>query len=209
MIIAPERSRRVRLVWFVPAVIVFVVWFVGFVRFVDSVPRMVEDARTPTDVIVVLTGGSERLTEGLALLEAGLAERLFVSGVYRGVDVAEILQLQKHGPGHLMDRIVLGHVAADTRGNALETAEWMRAQGLDSLRLVTGNYHMPRSMAEFRRALPEAVLIDHPVVPRNVHLDPWWRWPGTARLLALEYSKYLFARLRLHLESLSRRFTHR
>ena len=72
----------------------------------------------------------------------------------------------------------------------------MREEGFRSLRLVTASYHMPRSVAEFRAASPELVIIDHPVFPGHVKIDEWWRWPGTTILIVGEYHKYLFARIR-------------
>jgi uncharacterized SAM-binding protein YcdF (DUF218 family) len=55
---------------------------------------------------------------------------------------------------------------------------------------------MPRSLIEFRRAMPGVGLIAHPVFTDNVHIEAWWRWPGTAGLIAREFNKYLFVRLR-------------
>lgn len=170
-------------------------WCGGFLWFVDEVPQRIDDADTHTDAIVVLTGGRDRLATGLDLLEAGLSQRLFISGVFKGVDLAEILHLGRGHPG-LKDAVVLGYAADDTVGNATETAQWATEQNLDSLRLVTGAYHMPRALAEFRHALPEVRLIAHPVFPDQVKSREWWRWPGTAALLATEYSKYLAAWIR-------------
>ena len=163
----------------------------GFAGFLDRVPRRVEDAATRTDAIVVLTGGSERLPAGLALLEAGLADRLFVSGVYSGVDVATILDLDAQTPATLACCIDLGHDARHTVGNARETALWMAAGGRVSLRLVTAAYHMPRSLVLFRRAMPETAIVPHPVFPGGVRIGAWWRHPPTFVLLAGEYAKYL------------------
>lgn len=171
-------------------------WSGGFLWFVADVPQGVVDTTTRTDAIVVLTGGSGRLATGLDLLQGGLSHRLFISGVYRGVDVAEIVKLGRGDQAGLKDAVVLGYGADDTVGNAVETALWAKEQNLHSLRLVTGAYHMPRSLLEFRRALPEAQLIAHPVFPDAVKSREWWRWPGTAALLASEYSKYLGAMLR-------------
>ena len=170
-------------------------WCGGFLWFVDEVPQRVEDDTTHTDAIVVLTGGRDRLTTGLDLLEAGLSQRLFISGVYKGVDLAEIIQLGR-GHARLKEAVVLGYAADDTVGNAIETADWATEQNLHSLRLVTGAYHMPRSLQEFRHALPGITLIAHPVFPDAVKSREWWRWPGTAALLATEYSKYLAAIIR-------------
>ena len=78
-------------------------------------------------------------------------------------------------------------------GNAAETAAWMRSRHYSSLRLVTSNYHMRRSLLEFSIALPEADVVPHPVAPNAVRLADWWRWPGTLALIVNEYNKYLFA----------------
>lgn len=187
----PRRAHRLGAV----LVALAALWSGGFLWFVDEVPRAVDDQTSHTDAIVVLTGGRERLTTGLDLLEAGLSQRLFISGVYKGVDLAEIIQL---GRGHagLKDAVVLGYAADDTVGNAIETALWATEHNLRSLRIVTGAYHMPRALAEFRHALPEIALIAHPVFPDQVKSREWWRWPGTAALLATEYSKYLAATIR-------------
>lgn len=171
-------------------------WFAGFLWFVATLPSRVEDATTRTDAIVVLTGGSERLNTGIALLHDGLAGRLFISGVHRGVDVADILRAVRSETPELAGAIALGHAADDTVGNAAETAHWVAQEKVASLRLVTGAYHMPRSLVEFRHALPGVTIVPHPVFPEGVKSREWWRWPGTAALLATEYSKYLAAEMR-------------
>lgn len=171
-------------------------WFCGFLWFVATLPDRVDDDVSRTDAIIVLTGGSERLATGLTLLEEGRAGKLFISGVHRGVDVADILKLARGRQPELADAIQLGYAADDTVGNAAETAAWMRAHHLTSLRLVTGAYHMPRSLTEFRHAMPQVAIVPHPVFPDTVKSHEWWRWPGTAALLATEYSKYLAAEIR-------------
>ncbi|HYD29276.1 MAG TPA: YdcF family protein [Azospirillaceae bacterium] len=180
-------------------------WGGGFLWFVSAIPRespSTEDdaTRRRTDAIVVLTGGSERLGMGLELLGAGLADKLFVSGVHQGVDVEELLRVAKLEPGDLETRIVPGYTAVSTEGNAEETAQWMRAQGYRSLRLVTANYHMRRSLLEFHMAMPGAEVIAHPVAPASVRLTDWWRWRRTTLLLAMEFNKYLVALARFWLD---------
>lgn len=195
-----------------------VVWTLGLFWFAASLPVRVADeercgavslsggasdgsaAVAPpgecrTDAIVVLTGGSGRLGAGLALLDADRAEKLFVSGVYRGVDVRRLLALFQRSPDGLETRLGIGN-ATDTIGNAAETAKWIAGQGFSSLRLVTAAYHMPRALLEFRREMPNVKLVPHPVFPKHVKQDRWWAWPGTTNLIAGEYNKYLLARLR-------------
>jgi uncharacterized SAM-binding protein YcdF (DUF218 family) len=169
-----------------------VLWVAGLFQFASLVPKQVLDLSTRTNAIVVLTGGSRRLGEGLELLSRGLAEKLFVSGVYRGVDVHKLLQIVMRNPRELETRIGIGN-ATNTAENALETMVWMRARKYRSLRLVTAAYHMPRSLLEFRHAMPAVTFVPHPVFPENVKQDRWWAWPGTGSLMASEYNKFLFA----------------
>ncbi|WP_448192008.1 YdcF family protein [Azospirillum sp. sgz301742] len=187
------------------ALLLGAVWAGGLVWFIRSIPREPPaagnlEALQPTDAIVVLTGGSGRLSAGLELLKAGVAKKLFVSGVYESVDVKELLRLSQLSPDRVECCVVLGYAAADTVGNAFETADWMEEQGYRSLRLVTANYHMRRSLLEFAIAAPDIAVVPHAVAPANVHLADWWLWPGTANLLVNEYDKYLVALLRYQLE---------
>ena len=171
-------------------------WAGGLFWFAASIPQAVSDPAARTDAIVVLTGGSGRLGAGLELLSVDRARKLFVSGVYRGVDVAKLLELARRTPEELRCCVEIGYSADNTAGNAAETAAWMRKQGYRSLRIVTANYHMPRSLLEFGFVMPAAMLIAHPVFPAHVKRDRWWAWPGTAYLIVSEYNKFMLAWLR-------------
>lgn len=168
-------------------------WVGGLLIFAATMAAGIEDRDTTTDAIVVLTGGSERLASGLGLLEQGKGRKLLVSGVHKGVDLAELLRRAGRPPADSHCCISLGHSADDTIGNAAETAAWMEAEHYTSLRLVTAAYHMQRALLEFRRAMPHLTIVAHPVFPDAFKSEQWWRWPGTAHLLATEYTKYLGA----------------
>jgi uncharacterized SAM-binding protein YcdF (DUF218 family) len=192
----PRRDRR-GLLYLAIAVSTFaVLWCVGLLFFASLMPVAVDEPTARTGAIVVLTGGSGRLRQGLQLLADQRARKLFVSGVYRGIDVAELLQVSQHSPEELECCVFIGYEADDTRGNAGETAAWIRDQKLLSLRLVTATYHMPRSLLEFRRAMPTIEIIPHPVFPETFKRADWWLWPGSASLVISEYAKYLIAALR-------------
>ena len=165
----------------------------GLLWFATLLPSAGDSDERSTDAIVVLTGGSDRLAVALDLLTADKGRKLFVSGVYRGVDVRQLLDLSQHSPEDLSCCVVLGYEADNTRGNAIETARWMQDQGFTSLRLVTATYHMPRSLLEFRRTMPDVMIIPHPVFTEHFKRDDWWLWPGSSSLLITEYTKYLVA----------------
>lgn len=165
----------------------------GLVWFAWDAGRELKDDGRQTDAIVVWTGGSARVEEGVRLLVEDRAERLFISGVHPDVRLEELLALSNPVPPGTAERITLGRLAADTEGNAAETAEWARAADVETIRLVTSNYHMARSTLELARAMPEAEILRWPVRPEAVRIDDWWRWPGTAALVVREYVKYLLA----------------
>ena len=171
----------------------------GFIWFAASIPDEVADANTKTDAIVVLTGGSLRVQNGLTLLAEGRAKKLFVSGVYHGTDVNALLHASRQQPDWLACCIELGHAADNTRGNAVETAIWMQNENFHSLRLVTASYHMPRSLLEFGRVMPDIRILPHPVFPESMQRE-WWRSLHGAGLVIGEYFKYLLALARLQPE---------
>ncbi|MBK1667998.1 hypothetical protein CKO28_08105 [Rhodovibrio sodomensis] len=190
------RGRRLLLTGGLLAGLLLIALAAGFFHFAASLPDKVAEPARRTDAIVVLTGGSGRVSTGLRLLERRRADKLFVSGVYKGVDVSELLRVSQQAPGWLTCCVTLGYEAETTYGNAIETAAWVQRNGFGSVRLVTAAYHMPRSLLEFRRRMPEVTIVPHPVFPDHVKQDEWWRWPGSAHLLLGEYGKYLVARVR-------------
>jgi len=168
----------------------------GFLKFSDGVTstEQVAVAQVPAaDAVVVLTGGSARIAEGLDLIAAGKGKRLLISGVNEGTSVAAIKAINtEHAP--LFDCCVdVERAALDTIGNARETAKWVSDKGYKSLVVVTSNYHMPRSLLEFRRAMPTLKIEPHAVILEPLARKGWWKNPETLRFLVVEYVKYVGA----------------
>lgn len=170
-------------------------WAGGLYMYATSIPVAVEDTTSKTDAIAVLTGGRGRLDQGIALLSDGLASKMFVSGVYKGVDVSTLLKLSQQNPQELSCCIGIGH-AEDTIDNARETYAWASDNKVKSIRLVTSAYHMPRAMLEFNNTMKKIKIIPHPVFSDFVKQEKWWIWPGTTDLIVSEYNKFILAWLR-------------
>jgi uncharacterized SAM-binding protein YcdF (DUF218 family) len=170
---------------------VAMLWGLGLVWFVQSSLTMTADPKTETEAIVVLTGGRLRLEAGLDLLGAGRAQKLFISGVNPRVHRLELMRVNGHAGDGDLSRIVIGHAADNTLGNARETADWMRQQGYRSLRLVTSWYHMRRGLLEFERAMPDTLIVPEPVFAGRPEGDGLSDWFDIALLTISEYNKYL------------------
>jgi uncharacterized SAM-binding protein YcdF (DUF218 family) len=177
-----------------------ILWIIGLIKFDEVIPTFDETNLTQTQAIVVLTGGSGRLDEGLGLLVKDPKALLFVSGVYKGNEVRHLLELSKQRPSALGARIAIGN-AINTHENALETTAWVHKNKIQSLRLVTAAYHMPRSLLEFENLLPNTIIIAHPIFPKHVKQDRWWVYPGTAAIVIGEYNKFLLVWARQKIES--------
>ncbi len=171
-------------------------WLSGLHFFSKEISNSNKLSHVKTDALVVLTGGSLRLETGLKLLSDGMAKKIFISGVHMGVDVKELLRVARINPSPLDCCIDLDYNADNTIENAIETAKWMNNNGYKSLRLVTANYHMPRSLLEFHNAMPDITIYPHSVSPKHVKIKNWYLWPGTSMLIISEYNKLIFAPVR-------------
>lgn len=167
---------------------VVLVWALGFLWFTIALPQPAETALsdgTAADAVIVPTGGAGRIAQGLAVMDAGLAAKMLVSGVDPEVTPEEFAA-EFEVDAALMDCcITLGYAAVDTRGNAAETAEWAAQNGVQSMRLVTTDWHMRRAAGELGRTLPPSVTVIRDAVPSH---------PSLASLF-LEYHKLLASRV--------------
>jgi uncharacterized SAM-binding protein YcdF (DUF218 family) len=173
-------------------------WVFGLVSFVNNIPNKIDDPETVTDGIVILTGGSNRLDAGIKLLFEQKGKKLFVSGVGKETNLASLLILSGSLPNNiaeLTEKIELGYDATNTRQNAEETARWVKENNYKSIRLVTSNYHIYRSLIEFKKQMPDVNIIPYPVIPDNFSTEKWWQNGSTKKLLVSEYNKYLASKI--------------
>jgi uncharacterized SAM-binding protein YcdF (DUF218 family) len=167
--------------------LVAVAWALGFAVFMLKLAAPA-DPTLRTDAIVVPTGGPGRIPRGLALIEAGRAKRMLVTGVATGLRKADLVAANGHGTA-IACCVDLGREAVDTRSNAEETGQWMREHGYKSVRLVTSDWHMARARMEVGAALDSDVTIVRDGVRVEQRLG----------LLVNEYNKLILRRIALWL----------
>jgi len=175
--------------WWKLLLLLVAIYVAGFVIFVTNLPTP-SSAPKPAQGIVALTGGDERLAAAVNLLESHAGQRLLISGVHQATTKAE-LKKRTHGAKRFDCCADLGYAAENTRGNALEAAQWARDHRFNSLIVVTARYHMPRSLTEFQAAMPGVKLQGYPVEPQDIDLSGWWHDPRALHVLHSEYAKYL------------------
>jgi uncharacterized SAM-binding protein YcdF (DUF218 family) len=174
-----------------------VLLIIGFIVFANGIEHEQAVPQRPADGIAVLTGGVARIDAAMKLLAAGKAKRVLITGVNRTVTMEELKDLASQGDQLFTCCVDIDKEARNTIDNATETSEWVALHRYGSIIVVTSNYHMPRALAELARVMPGVRLVPYSVVDNNVHLDHWWTYPGTTKLLLSEYLKYLPALGRL------------
>lgn len=176
--------------------VVALIWFCGLLAFAGRIQRETPaPPPTPAQGVVALTGAGSnaRIAEAMALLQDGYGRRMLVSGVNRRASREDIRNVSR-AVRRLYDCCVdLGFEAGDTVGNARETAGWAQAMRYDRLIIVTADYHMPRAMLELNAVLRGTGITaqPYPVATPALQARGWWRRPGSARLMVVEYCKYL------------------
>ncbi len=181
------------LIWLV--VVAGLCWGIGFLWFLSQIPQEPTAETVRADAIVVLTGGPERLNEGLRLFTEGRAPALFISGVGQKATLEEILANTRY-PQADGSAITLGHYAETTWGNAEETSTWVKERRYRSLILVSAHYHLPRALTEFRYELPDVFIEPHPVRAAPFGDTHWIYDTHARRVMVVEYHKFLAVQAR-------------
>ncbi len=188
---------------FALAVATAAAWTAGLLAFADAAARLAQrspDATISADAtllrgaalgVAVFTGGEARIATAMDLLNAGVGERLLISGVNPDTSRAQLHEFWGGDASRFDCCVDIGREAATTEGNAAEVRDWAQDHGFDRVLLVTSDYHMARALIETRRALPRATVIPHavatPVASGPFLKRDWARLAG-------EYMKYLAVR---------------
>ena len=149
--------------------------------------------------IVVATGGSNRILEGINIFKKYNNMKMLITGVGEGItksDIAKAISAGKKQIMYLECCVDLGSSAVNTRGNAKEASLWLKKNNSNNSFLVTANYHMPRLINEFKRVDPNFVFNIIPVKPK---LDPIKDiyFPGNFIIVFREYLKFLISKSNL------------
>jgi uncharacterized SAM-binding protein YcdF (DUF218 family) len=195
------RTRRMTSLAVKLVVLACAALIVGFAAFVWFLPEQQLPLDRSADGIVVLTGGTSRVTDALELLASGRGKRLLITGVNPGTTTADIAHQTGNYDRFLSCCVDLDYSALNTLGNAVQARIWATTHNFQSLIVVTSAYHMPRALAELANQLPDAALIPYPVVSDRLRIEPWWSNGTTTRLVLSEYLKYLFAKMRMRFDS--------
>lgn len=170
---------------------IFMMWMSGLTYFIYEIPIESELKVASADAIVILTGGSMRLEEGLDLFDKVQTKKVLISGVGKGFSTLDIEHLIKKSAKLKAEDVILGTIADSTYSNAIEADIFMTLRDFKSMILVTSNYHMLRTKIIFAKIMPEVEITFYPVCSDNFKKGSYFiSWPSF-KVATNEYNKLL------------------
>jgi uncharacterized SAM-binding protein YcdF (DUF218 family) len=157
----------------------------GFVLFAFSLGKPAPANASPTDAVVVLTGGPGRIEHAMEVLRDHEAKRLLVAGADPSVTKGDIARRVGGSRRLLQCCVDLGSESVDTRSNAEEAGRWITKHGFRSIRLITSDWHMRRARYEFEKVLGSKYRLENDAIRTE---------PSFLTLFG-EYNKYVLRRL--------------
>ena len=161
---------------------VVIAWALGFAWFAAIPPPPLGPGRS--DAAVVLTGGTGRIDRALEALDERWVKKVLVAGVDSEVRRGEFASEYDVSRRTMACCLTLERVSVDTRSNAREAAEWIAANKVRSVRLITSDWHMRRAAWQLEQAAPGVEIVRDAV-----------RTKPSLRILFVEYHKLLASRI--------------
>ena len=184
----------------------FVLFFIELNNFKEQILSFTKYHNKESPNIVILTGGTNRIKDGLNIIENfGKSNKnnykILVSGT--GMGFTKNSLKKKLGPNFnpqlIQCCIDLDSVSKNTFTNARETFKWANKYNIKEFILITSNYHMPRSILEFKNVMPNLKIFTYAITPEKHDIKNWLSSYQTFGLVLTEYCKYIVASLRIKL----------
>jgi uncharacterized SAM-binding protein YcdF (DUF218 family) len=169
---------------------------------------IVRDATHAADAIVVLSGSlPDRMLEAVDLYQAHLAPRVILTREPLLPGLAALRRRGGNVPEHHEENLMIAQqlgVPADaitviptpvssTIAEARLVVDYLHAQGLKSVLLVTSKTHARRAGMTFRQVAGDSVQIAVCPSPYDpFRAEDWWHERGFVRHVAIEYGKLLY-----------------
>ncbi len=182
----------------------FTLFFIELNNFKKNILSFTMYNNTKSPNIVILTGGANRIKDGLKIIEdfkisKNINYKILVSGTGMGFTKSSLKK--KLGPNFnsqlIQCCIDLDGVSKNTLTNASETFKWTSKNGIKEFILITSNYHMPRAILEFKNVMPNLKIYTYAITPKKHDIENWLSSYKTFSLVFTEYCKFIIADLRI------------
>ena len=142
--------------------------------------------------VIVLTGGKGRFEKGFSLLRDNVSDKLFISGVFPGVDLKKSISLENRDRDLFDCCVFSDSKAVNTVQNAKEVNKWLTEYKISKLFVVSSYYHLPRVKIIFEKEMPEKEMKLIPVDEKFLGKKNLFDYFFNIKLIITEYFKILF-----------------
>ena len=179
-------------------------FLVGLVEYKDKILSNITHISKKSSNIVILTGGTNRIKDGLKIINEfektpTFNFKILVSGTGKGFTKASLEKnINFDFDFNLIECCIeLDSISINTYSNAIETFKWAKKNDISELILITSNYHMPRAFLEFKYRMPNLKIFTYPITPEKHNINMWLSSFQTFSLIFSEYCKFIVANLRI------------
>ena len=142
-------------------------------------------------VIVVLTGGKNRIEKGVDFLSKGYGNKLLISGVFMPSEIEAKFSLEKEKNELFRCCVFFDKRAKNTLENAKEVDKWLnKNKDIKSIILVSSYYHLPRCIMIFEKKIRSKVKIYPIPAVQNANFRNQFFFH--LRLIISEYFKVIY-----------------
>ncbi|WP_046174493.1 YdcF family protein [Domibacillus indicus] len=147
---------------------------------------LLEERPEPSDVIVVLSPGTERIEAGVRLWKEHYADKIILTRANTGTFTVQ----KTEALGVPEEDIIAEEQAHSTYTNATYTKELMKERGDQSAVIVTSDYHMRRTKFIFEKVFQgSGMSLSYFSVPSRYEFTAWWNDAESKIMLWKEYTK--------------------
>ena len=177
-------------------------FLIGLVEYKDKILSNITYISKKSSNIVILTGGTNRIKDGLKIVNkfeksSTFNSKILVSGTGKGFTKMSLAKNIDFDFNLIECCIELDSISTNTYSNAFETLKWVKKNNISEFILITSNYHMPRAFLEFKYRMPNLKIFTYPITPKKHNINNWLGSFQTFSLVLSEYCKFLVANLRI------------
>ena len=177
-------------------------FLIGLIEYKDKILSNITYISNKSSNIVILTGGTNRIKDGLKIVNkfeksSTFNSKILVSGTGKGFTKMSLAKSIDFDFNLIECCIELDSISTNTYSNAFETLKWVKKNNISEFILITSNYHMPRAFLEFKYRMPNLKIFTYPITPKKHNINNWLSSFQTFSLVLSEYCKFLVANLRI------------
>ena len=177
-------------------------FLIGLIEYKDKILSNITYISNKSSNIVILTGGTNRIKDGLKIVNkfeksSTFNSKILVSGTGKGFTKMSLAKNIDFDFNLIECCIELDNISTNTYSNAFETLKWVKKNNISEFILITSNYHMPRAFLEFKYRMPNLKIFTYPITPKKHNINNWLSSFQTFSLVLSEYCKFLVANLRI------------